>query len=106
MSPHKHPQGTKVLKGMEEGVARFYVASIALALEYLHTNDIGGSPRKNSTGGQRRTALQDSAAQHWLGPGAAMQVVASCLPARHVGQRQPGPPFSLLGVETKAPLPL
>ncbi len=29
-----------MLKGMEEGLARFYIASIVLALEYLHENGI------------------------------------------------------------------
>ena len=29
-----------MLKGMEEGLARFYIASIVLALEYLHENSI------------------------------------------------------------------
>ena len=29
-----------MLKGMEEGLARFYIASIVLALEYLHDNSI------------------------------------------------------------------
>lgn len=27
-----------MLKGMDEGLARFYIASIVLALEYLHEN--------------------------------------------------------------------
>ena len=31
----------RVLRGMGEGLARFYVASIVLALEYLHDNNIG-----------------------------------------------------------------
>ena len=30
----------KMLKGMDEGLARFYIASIVLALEYLHDNSI------------------------------------------------------------------
>ncbi len=30
----------KVLKGIDEPLARFYVAGIVLALEYLHANDI------------------------------------------------------------------
>ena len=29
-----------MLKGMDEGLARFYIASIVLALEYLHDNSI------------------------------------------------------------------
>ena len=29
-----------MLKGMEEGLAKFYIASIVLALEYLHENNI------------------------------------------------------------------
>lgn len=29
-----------MLKGMDEGLAKFYIASIVLALEYLHENDI------------------------------------------------------------------
>jgi len=29
-----------MLKGMEEGLARFYIASIVLSLEYLHDNSI------------------------------------------------------------------
>ena len=29
-----------MLKGMEEGLACFYIASIVLALEYLHDNSI------------------------------------------------------------------
>lgn len=29
-----------MLKGMDEGLARFYIASIVLALEYLHDNFI------------------------------------------------------------------
>ena len=29
-----------MLKGMEESLARFYIASIVLALEYLHENSI------------------------------------------------------------------
>ncbi len=32
----------KVLKGMEEDLAKFYIASIVLALEYLHDHNIGG----------------------------------------------------------------
>lgn len=31
---------TKMLKGLSEGIARFYVASIVLALEYLHDHNI------------------------------------------------------------------
>lgn len=31
---------TKMLKGMDEGLARYYIASIVLALEYLHENNI------------------------------------------------------------------
>lgn len=30
----------KMLKGMDEGLAKFYIASIVLALEYLHHNNI------------------------------------------------------------------
>mmetsp|Transcript_9485 Transcript_9485/g.18847 ORF Transcript_9485/g.18847 Transcript_9485/m.18847 type:complete len:775 (-) Transcript_9485:155-2479(-) len=30
----------KMLKGLEEGVAKFYVASVVLALEYLHQNNV------------------------------------------------------------------
>jgi cGMP-dependent protein kinase 2 len=30
----------KMWQGMEEGMAKFYVASIVLALEYLHDNNI------------------------------------------------------------------
>ena len=30
----------KMLKGMEESLAKFYIASIVLALEYLHENNI------------------------------------------------------------------
>jgi cGMP-dependent protein kinase 2 len=30
----------KMLKGMEESLARFYIGSIVLALEYLHDNNI------------------------------------------------------------------
>lgn len=30
----------KMLKGMDESLAKFYIASIVLALEYLHENDI------------------------------------------------------------------
>jgi cGMP-dependent protein kinase 2 len=29
-----------MLKGMDENLARFYIASIVLALEYLHDNSI------------------------------------------------------------------
>ena len=29
-----------MLKGMEEDLARFYVGSVVLALDYLHTNNI------------------------------------------------------------------
>ena len=29
-----------MLKGMEESVARYYIASVVLALEYLHDNSI------------------------------------------------------------------
>ncbi len=32
----------KVLKGLDESLARFYVGSIVLALEYLHAHNIGG----------------------------------------------------------------
>jgi hypothetical protein len=32
----------KVLRGLEEPLARFYVGSIVLALEYLHENSMGG----------------------------------------------------------------
>ena len=35
------PAQVKILKGMEEELARFYVASITLALEYLHEHNIG-----------------------------------------------------------------
>lgn len=31
---------TKMLKGMDEQLARFYIASIILSLEYLHENSI------------------------------------------------------------------
>ena len=31
-----------MLRGLEEPLARFYVGSIVLALEYLHLNSIGG----------------------------------------------------------------
>lgn len=31
----------KVLKGLDESLARFYVGSIVLALEYLHDHNIG-----------------------------------------------------------------
>lgn len=31
----------KLLKGMEENMARFYIASIVLAMEYLHNHNIG-----------------------------------------------------------------
>jgi cGMP-dependent protein kinase 2 len=31
----------KVLKGLDEALARFYVGSIVLALEYLHDHNIG-----------------------------------------------------------------
>ena len=34
------PVQTKMLKGMDESLARFYIASIVLALEYLHDNSI------------------------------------------------------------------
>ena len=30
----------KMLKGMEEDLARFYIGSVVLALDYLHTNNI------------------------------------------------------------------
>ena len=30
----------KMLKGMDENLAKFYIASIVLALEYLHHNNI------------------------------------------------------------------
>lgn len=30
----------KMWQGMEEGMSKFYVASIVMALEYLHTNGI------------------------------------------------------------------
>ena len=30
----------KMLKGMEEDLARFYIGSVVLALDYLHTNQI------------------------------------------------------------------
>ena len=30
----------KMLKGMDEQLARFYIGSIVLALEYLHDNSI------------------------------------------------------------------
>lgn len=30
-----------MLKGLDEGLARFYVGSIVLALEYLHAHNIG-----------------------------------------------------------------
>lgn len=42
----------KVLKGMEEDLARFYVASIVLALEYLHDHNIGVSLVWGVVGGQ------------------------------------------------------
>ena len=31
----------KVLKGLDEALARFYVGSLVLALEYLHNHNIG-----------------------------------------------------------------
>ena len=31
-----------MLKGLDESLARFYVGSIVLALEYLHAHNIGG----------------------------------------------------------------
>ena len=31
---------TKMLKGMDEKLAKFYIASIVLSLEYLHENSI------------------------------------------------------------------
>lgn len=36
---HEEPQ-VKMWQGMDEGMAKFYVASIVLALEYLHDNGI------------------------------------------------------------------
>lgn len=38
-SLHEEPQ-VKMWQGMDEGMAKFYVASIVLALEYLHDNGI------------------------------------------------------------------
>lgn len=37
--PHVEVQ-VKMLKGMDEKLAQFYIGSIVLALEYLHDNDI------------------------------------------------------------------
>lgn len=42
----------KVLKGLDEALARFYVGSIVLALEYLHDHNIGTCLH------QRRCCLQ------------------------------------------------
>jgi len=38
--PSCFAQSFKMLKGIDEDVAKFYVASIVLALEYLHANDV------------------------------------------------------------------
>ena len=35
-----HPVQIKMLKGMDENLAKFYIGSIVLALEYLHENGI------------------------------------------------------------------
>lgn len=35
----------KVLRGLDESLARFYVGSIVLALEYLHEHSIGAGQR-------------------------------------------------------------
>lgn len=49
----------KVLKGLDESLARFYVGSIVLALEYLHEHSIGmGS-------GQSMAPLGTSTAYLW-----------------------------------------
>ena len=38
--PVPHNVQVKMLKGMEEDLARFYIGSVVLALDYLHTNNI------------------------------------------------------------------
>lgn len=73
-----------MLKGLDESLARFYVGSIVMALEYLHEHSIGAGPEVPSltvtlvrVGGRgRRTGLLHA------GTSCSAKAAGGCLPSR------------------------